>query len=438
MNRKPITKEEFNERFSLAAGFGVSDPNAFNDREFNFEVVIKPVHRSLIFSNCLFKKKVVFKKGFQVVKVQNKKNDDEDFFENSDMKTNEFDINVTFENNCVFSKKLNFKNIVFSGKVRIHDSKLNKINFYNTSFNDLADFWKTEFEKPVIFHKTDFNSTAVFSMATFNKNVLFTYSLFAGKTIFAKTEFKKGLDLSQAIISGELQLFDIHFDNEMFDTEYFRKSEKSLYRDSIDSGKTCIKYDNEKNKCIKTKELNIPIENKIHTFQILKKAFEDIGNYNDSSKMRRVEKSTLRLLNQHLCKERKNSSFNNRYKGFFNWVISGFKVKLRDVSTNDGLILLLNRWSNNYRTNFWRGIFFTFIVASFFLTVTLLFDPNFSFTPNPKEIQLKRLIVFLNPLHDIRDIIPSPCALSYIFDYLGRIFVGYGIYQTVQAFRKFK
>ncbi|MCH8534854.1 MAG: hypothetical protein LAT51_07290 [Flavobacteriaceae bacterium] len=438
MTRIKTTKEEFENRFDIGAGYGVSKPNIFNNRIFDFKVVIKPTHRDLKFNNCLFKKKVLFKKGFHTVKVQSKQNEVEDFFENSDIKTNEFDINVTFENKCVFDKELNFKNIVFSGKVRIHDCNLNKINFYNTSFNDLADFWNTEFKKPVIFHKTDFNSTAVFSMTTFKKNVLFTYSLLAGKSIFAKTEFKKGLDLSQAVISGELQLFDIHFEDEMFDTEYFKKSEKSLYRDAIDSGKTCIEYDNEKNDCIKTKKLNIPIENKVHTFQILRKAFEDVGNYNDSTKMRRVEKSTLRLLNQQLSKEKKKSDSRIWYARFCNWILSGFNVTYRDVFTNDGLILLLNRWSNNYRTNFWRGVFFTIIVASLFLTATLLFDQNTSFTLNPSKFQWKSLIIFLNPLHDIKDIIPDPNIGSYIFDYLGRIFVGYGIYQTVQAFRKFK
>lgn len=436
MDRTIITKEQFEKKLKLGSTFNRHHTHVFKNKIFDFDVVIRSTGHGVNFNNCLFQNNVCFEPSLEFLKNENKVEGDpnEDYL----VENKVFEGKVTFENLCEFNQNLSFEDLVFLSKVRIHNCILNYINFNNAVFKDLVDFWNTEFKKPAIFYKTDFNSTTVFSFVIFHENVLFTYSLLAGKTIFAKTEFKKGLDLSQAIISGELQLFDIHFDNEMFDTEYFKKSEKSLYRDSIDSGKTCIEYSNEKKECIKTKELNIPIENKIHTFQILKKTFEDVGNYNDSTKMRRVEKSTLRLLNQQLSKEKKKSSFKTWCTIFYNRIISGLNIKFRDVFTNDGLILLLNRWSNNYRTSFWHGAFFTIIVASLFLTATLLFDPNFSFTMNPSKFQWKSLIIFLNPLHDIKDIIPDPCPLSYIFDYFGRIFVGYGIYQTVQAFRKFR
>ena len=43
------------------------------------------------------------------------------------------------------------------------------------------------------------------------------------------------------------------------------------------------------------------------------------------------------------------------------------------------------------------------------------------------------------PFHSndlLKDEIPN--NWSHFFDFLGRIAVGYGIYQTIQAFRKFK
>jgi len=44
--------------------------------------------------------------------------------------------------------------------------------------------------------------------------------------------------------------------------------------------------------------------------------------------------------------------------------------------------------------------------------------------------------IFLLPTHKITDIFSKPLWYHYLIDILGRIFVGYGIYQTVAAFRK--
>jgi hypothetical protein len=53
---------------------------------------------------------------------------------------------------------------------------------------------------------------------------------------------------------------------------------------------------------------------------------------------------------------------------------------------------------------------------------------------------VKQFINFLNPAHSINyiDELNPFYGIPYVFDFLGRIAVGYGIYQTVQAFRKFR
>ena len=383
---------------------------------FKHRVLFSNKYSSCYFENCHFEKGLEFDvpAGSSTGKVS---------------KTFDFDINLI---DCRVDEIFNINDCTFDEKVRIHDceileessklcnqssDKKSRCNFENTKFNDLADFWKTTFKTETIFYKTDFNATAVFSFVTFYKNVLFTYTLLAGKTIFAKTNFIKGMDISQAVISGELQLFDVYFDNEIFETKYFDRTNKKEYQNAID------------------KKAVIPTENKVHTFQILRKAFEDVGDYNDSTRMRRAEKKALREFNQGFKIQNNSEIWYKRLKKWFNDKVD---LNSRDIITNDGIILLLNRLSNDYRTSFLRGSIFTAVIAGFFLSITLLFKTGYSFTINPLKFQWIKFIVFLNPLHDIKDIVSGPDIGSYIFDYLGRVFVGYGIYQTVQAFRKFR
>jgi hypothetical protein len=52
---------------------------------------------------------------------------------------------------------------------------------------------------------------------------------------------------------------------------------------------------------------------------------------------------------------------------------------------------------------------------------------------------LKYFLEFLNPTHKFDYIQEDGLTTRfYLFDFIGRIFVGYGIYQFIQAFRKYK
>ena len=406
--RTPISEKDFKEHFSLAEGFGDSEEIIEEDKIFDFDVVIEPTHRDVNFKNCHFKKNVCFEKGVKIVKVSNK-DSETDLFEETNQITNIFDVNVTFENNCEFDSELNLENINFRGKFRIHDCFLNELNFKNTTFDNLADFWKTKFKKPVIFYKTDFNSTVVFSMAKFSKNVLFTYSLLGGKAIFARTKFKKGFDVSQAVISGDLQLFNLKFVLHKYKNIY-KGDDDEIFQNCIDT------------------DAVIPLVNKVHTFQILKKAFIDNGNYSDSILMQREEKKALRELTKERIKDR----------------------NTKDVNLGDKYILWLNRWSNNYQSDFRNGILFTIIVTLLFGSATLIFTEsfhnNFHFCSCEFNEQvfikgIKFFVNFFNPtrsLDYLNSLNPIYFGIAYLFDFLGRIAVSYGIYQTVQAFRKFK
>lgn len=405
MPRTPISEEEYENLFSLAEGLvNASQPLRFESRIFNFYIEIEPFHRELVFKDCEFLEPLLFCKGIPLVAAVEDNNEEEDLF--NQVETNVFGESVTFQD-CHFQNQIQFDDIIFDDKFRMHNCQVKKASFRNTTFNSLADFWLTTFNENIIFYKTDFNKTTVFSMATFIGNVLFTYSLFNTKVIFARTKFKKGIDLSQSIISGKLQPFDLQFDFKKYTTKYVGKDDET-YQNYID------------------RDAIIPLVNKAHTFQVLKKAFEDIGNYSDSILMLREEKKTLKEL---------------------------VKAKLKDkdltVNKGDKWILSLNRLSNNYRSDFRNGIWFTLGVTFVFGFLTLVFTEEFQrhfcwgceFDKDSFIKGVKFLFNFLNPARRITYLDSFDLrfyGIAYLFDFLGRMAVGYGIYQTIQAFRKFK
>ncbi|QCX00112.1 hypothetical protein FGM00_08345 [Aggregatimonas sangjinii] len=405
MARQPISEDEYRAKFNLAEGLGNSDPIQFNSKKFDFIIELEPQHREIIFIDCEFINPISFCKGIPLVTVVEENSEDGNSF--NQIETNVFGESVSFKE-CDFQKKLQFDDIKFSKKFIMHDCRVSQASFDNTTFNGLTDFWLTTFENDITFYKTDFNKTTVFSMATFVGNVLFTYALFSSKVIFARTKFKKGIDLSQTIISGTLKPFDLKFDFKEFITVYVGENDKQ-YQNYIDE-----------------KHI-IPLVNKVHTFQILKKSFEDIGNYSDSILMLREEKTALKeLVNKRL------------------------KSKDSNVNKGDKYILWLNRLSNHHRSDFRNGILFTLGVAFIFglltLTFTEAYQNNICYCTGKLDESkfingVKFIFTFLNParsLSYLESLTPTFYGIAYIFDFVGRIAVGYGIYQTVQAFRKFK
>ena len=83
-----------------------------------------------------------------------------------------------------------------------------KANFYNTKFNDLADFYRTRFVD-VDFERTDFNAISIFSESKFCKAVDFKYTKFLGKSIFRDTVFNNTLNLRDSIFSDDALFLDV-------------------------------------------------------------------------------------------------------------------------------------------------------------------------------------------------------------------------------------
>lgn len=333
---------------------------------------------------------------------------------------------------CIFKKDFDISECKFEKNVKFWQSTFSDVNFHNTTFNGLADFWSCTFNKNVIFYKTDFLGTTVFSAATFNKAVLFTYTPISKVIIFRGTRFENGLDLSQAIISGNISLHDI-------------KIKKFKAVDNTVNNK---KYEN-----YITETGEIPYSNKRETFRILKQSFSKNGNDIDSLEYRKREHFTLfRELLSNIKITILPVNINN-HKGlkYFSFYIfklfhknSKIEKRLRDLLVNiqNMIILFLNFISNYFGVSWFTGLIFILSVGSLFFLLSITEIPEYHFTLRPSKWEvayLKYFLEFLNPTHkfdylDQKNLTPS----FYIYDFIGRILVGFGIYQFVQAFRKYK
>jgi len=351
----------------------------FSNCKFNFEWKTREEIISIQFKDCVFTEEVLI----------------------SSLARKDKGGSVMFHN-VTFKKKADFTDSHFEVKARFTNVQfLDEAIFNNTKFDDLADFWGSVFHKPTIFHKTDFMGVAVFSTTRFKENVLFTYTLIDKIIILRGTIFEKGLDLSLTVLNDNFNVFDIRL------RDYESVHEKS--------DEEYLKYVSE--------SAIIPEKNKRETFRLLKKQMQSQGNMIDSLTYSALETKTyFSELEYKICKERK-------YKG----------------TVQNYMILGLNFLSNNNGKSWLRAVLFTLGFGAMFFYFSIISTANYKFgfftniDCNDWELFIKGYFTFLLPTHDTTFLSGfKPSSITYLLDYFGRILVTYGIYQTVQAFRKFK
>ena len=108
----------------------------------------------------------------------------------------------------------------------------------------------------------------------------------------------------------------------------------------------------------------------------------------------------------------------------------------------DKIILWFNKNSNEFDTNWVVGVNFSLLVGT--LTYLIVLLSMFIFTD--LTIDNINSSIFLTSLVDVFNITKwdnleiigvKLKGFSYLLLFIGRIFIGYGYYQTIQAFRKF-
>ena len=108
---------------------------------------------------------------------------------------------------------------------------------------------------------------------------------------------------------------------------------------------------------------------------------------------------------------------------------------------SEWVVYSLNKVSNKHGESWFRGLLFTLFVSlvGFHFYNIALSSPKYSFVWEWNTDYLKDWAQFIIPTHKIdfietKDILLTNCAAFW--DILSRIFIGYGIYQLISAFRK--
>jgi hypothetical protein len=309
---------------------------------------------------------------------------------------------------CEFKKSVTLSNATFEKEIKFNNTTFHGIaNFSKAKFYDLTDFWGVTFVQPMSFSNTEFIGTTNFTFTRFSENVIFTYSHFQKIVIFKNTVFDKGLDLSLAIISGELVIFDI----------------KLGYYESIEDQDNSDVHFNQISSRYK-----ITHKSKRETYRIIKSNFYASNNSIEALRYRRFE---LKTFKDELSLKSKFSIGNPKWSEFVDW----------QDRLGKNFILSLNNISNLHGESPLLGFLFTVGLAFVFLYLILLstgkYEFAYSITLDPDTFRY--FFTFINPTHKINylgNAIPS--SLTYVLDFGGRILVGFGIYQFVQAFRQFK
>ncbi len=319
------------------------------------------------------------------------------YFENS-----QFNFDINFENkidilpsnvyfsNCIFKGKASFKGIIFQGEA----------NFDNCTFKGQVDFTGCLFEKDVKFHNATFEKDCYFNESEFKGKVNAWKMTFIENVTFKWTNFRKKANLSELIAeNGQVELYGVNFEN----NAYF--------------------YDS------KIKRLD------------LKKSVIDKGLFFLGAEIKKAKRETSRIIKNEFLKQ------NNRIEAlkYHQKEMSAYFIELgRNIikpksfysflkNIGDITILLINLISNGFGLWWFMAIVFlfvsTYLIFNWYLTnLNLTYTIDF-WTYYPE---------FILPTHKFGFIDgTTPNNYANIIDFLGRIVSSFGIYQTVQAFRKF-
>ncbi|WP_454961223.1 pentapeptide repeat-containing protein [Capnocytophaga leadbetteri] len=434
-------------------------------KQTNFEEVF--FFNNIFFEKTLFEGDTFFQKAkfYQInnnINNEYKENNDikrksEVNFKKSNFIGNIYFSEAFFETDVDFSgsqfNTISFGNAIFDRNVRFHKTTFNNnIDFFNTSFNNLVEFYRAHFYKPIQFHFTDFLDRAIFSNTIFYREAQFLYNKVENNSYinFESAIFKRGLDISRSNFNCNLNFWNTTIEED---------GEDYIFKNIDD-----IKYKN------------------------------DFEAHNEVPSIYKQLRETYRIIKDNSYKQ------NNKIEAleFSKREMLVYERELKSVSSknnNDKLLLLANKISNNFGTNWLRGILFTasagvityllmlcclpfihntYIIISFsfiiiiistysflnknidsflpililiilsLLLTIILFKSPFLYKENicikdyiiPDFIKILN-VIDLKPFEKEENSIFNLSGLSYLFLFIGRIFIGYGYYQTIQAFRKF-
>jgi uncharacterized protein YjbI with pentapeptide repeats len=333
-------------------------------------------------------------------------------------------------NGCVFKKTTSFKESIFEGDVNM-SSFVGDVNFYKTKFNADTFFWKL-FEGEANFAHSRFKNPTNFSKCVFKKNVKFHDAIFKSEANFNESEFRGKVNAWKMVFSQ----------NVTFKWSDFRQKANFSQLKAIDGHVEFYGSNFESNAYFYGSEIN--------TLD-LKKSVIDKGLFFLGADINIIKRETARIIKNEFIKQ------NNKIEAlkFHAKEMEAYKLELNEnrikkeenYSFWDYWILKLNRYSNNYGLSPATGIKFTLLVSLgwfilYFFSlktypITFSLDSTIRETFSSFGTVASHFMEFINPTHKANFIIDYTGSWSIFIDYFSRIFIGFGIYQLIQSFRKY-
>lgn len=408
------------------------------------------IDRDINFSNCIFEKKVSFREIIFKGRIEFLKSI---FQEETDFLTVTFQGHISFLG-AAFQQYVDFSNIEF----------LEDVNVSNVNFQGLTVFSNVNFQEIGYFDDIIFQNATYFSKVKFKKILMFRHNNFQDivkfqncdfhKLVFSNIIFNKSVDFSSSIFRTSQTFYSVSFmDTANFSNTTFEQ-EAQFTSCKVDS-KTLISFQcatfkkgldistSNFNLC-KLNFLGIKIEN---INEALSSAF--YADKRDNTKpflsIHHRLRETFRFIKNSLYAE------NNQIEGleFHKKEMEVYEKELEskgDEYWQDKIMLWLNKMSNNYGTSWLRGVGFTAVwalgILGIILGITTLENSGIVFNlcdVDAWKHTIKAYIEIIN-IAKWTDIKPLGYELSgfgLFFLFVGRIFIGYGYYQTIQAFRKY-
>lgn len=389
------------------------------------------INKKLTLNNCSFRNCNIISGNFTILNLNNIKVIDTLTISNSTINLFNFDecLNIDYKitiGKCSFNEVFTIINNEFKEKgelklsnIDIHSQSIisgntfNIFSSYDVDFKDLFIF-NNNFKK---------NATCYFNSCDFEKSLfnstIFEKAAFDDCKFHSTTWFERCKNLG----NSKLKFLSCEFKKYvLFDGSKFNKFEilhsKFLEKASFEN--------------LETDHF------KIHQVTFAGATYFDDLNKNKNSVIENWDKKTLRAIKRELVNTHNQIDY-LRVKGY---ELNAYK-KEKGKNWKDNFILLLNQKSNYFGLDWTKGLAFTTITGFMFYLLYLctyaIVMKNRLHFPNSIEDFFVGYLKFLNPFSLFKS--PIEDAETYFFPLfsfmIGKIFISYGIFQTVQAFRKF-
>jgi uncharacterized protein YjbI with pentapeptide repeats len=399
---------------------------------------------------------------------------------------------VVFDNS-IFGQISNFSKSYFEKEVRFCNAKfLKEVNFSQSIFNNNLNFSKAQFNQEVLFEKTRFLGETDFSNVELKWHVKYALAEFSGITSFKNAKFLYASNFYGAVFNKETNFVNANFQRATFNKskfqgstyfDYAQFSDDALFDEIeltgdlqfkrvqflnftnfriISNGTGILNFESSSfDKLLDLRQSHISnviltnalfkgivnfTDGQFNKMNLTGAVFKEVGLFKNCS-IDQADRETFRIAKHELLK------INNKIDAllYHKKEMMAYWEELCQSkwyqNRAEKFILIMNRISNGFGLNWWRGIVFTGLTALIFFIPYLLCLKNPYFQWGWESWSafwevtgqtVKYYVEFFYAAHKL-DFMEQyePRGIAYVLDMVGRVFITYGYYQTIQAFRKY-